>query len=81
MVTRFLLQDTTDMSIRGVSGKESSACERGAEGAPPWLGGILHFGKPPVPHWSTPNVLAPPPPLRRSVKGHNTCAQFGKKRR
>jgi hypothetical protein len=37
-----------------------------AEGALPWLGGISHFGKPPMPQQSTPNAL-PPPPLLQEI--------------
>ncbi len=52
---------------------------KGVGGAPPLLGGVWHFGKPPEQKRSTPTFW--PPPLRISVKRFKTCAQLGRKQR
>ncbi len=82
MVTRLFLHDAADISI-GVRQRREKA-QRWGEGC--WSGTAMarrHFAfwMPHVLCRSTPNVFCPPPPLRRLVKGSNTCAQFGMERR
>jgi hypothetical protein len=78
MVARFLLHDPSDMSIGGVGGKRKFSIWHGmleghrrCQEAFCSLECLLCRGGPLQRHG---------PPLRRSVKGRNTCAQLGRKR-
>jgi hypothetical protein len=59
MVPRFLLFNSANMSIGGVSGKKVQLVVQDVGGAPLWPGGALNSGKPPVLWWSTPMFWAP----------------------